>query len=335
MSTQKESSTNEVEKKAVEKKDTASAKKTTAKKAIRKGKWGIVGIILVLCIAVIGALYLIVYQYPQQNAVRNALVSTLPFPVAYVEGSFVTVEEYEHGVDGVMKFFEVQEEQQLGLVEQQDNDTIRTQELDRFIRVALLDKIAKEQGISVTSEELETYFEQEILPQSPGGIEEATTTFKDLYNWTVEDFKKYVLYEVVLSQRINESYVSDESKNAELRAEATALYNEIQEGNKPFSELAKEHSDDTVSAANGGMLGYFGKGVMIEEFEQAAFALEVGEVSQPIKTSFGYHIIKVTDRDDEAGSIQARHILLAFPSVYEQVDELKESSTIVTLLPQY
>jgi parvulin-like peptidyl-prolyl isomerase len=64
-----------------------------------------------------------------------------------------------------------------------------------------------------------------------------------------------------------------------------------------FAALALEYSDDTGSAAQGGDLGWFGRGMMIKEFDDAVFAMQPGEVSNPIKTSFGYHIIKVDERD--------------------------------------
>jgi foldase protein PrsA len=63
-----------------------------------------------------------------------------------------------------------------------------------------------------------------------------------------------------------------------------------------FASLAKNFSIDTGSAASGGDLGYFSKGAMIPEFENASFGLELGEISAPVKSRFGYHIIKVYDR---------------------------------------
>ena len=62
-----------------------------------------------------------------------------------------------------------------------------------------------------------------------------------------------------------------------------------------FAKLSREFSDDPGSAANGGDLGYFEKGVMVKEFEQAAFSLNKGQISDLVKTVYGYHIIKVED----------------------------------------
>ena len=63
-----------------------------------------------------------------------------------------------------------------------------------------------------------------------------------------------------------------------------------------FEDLAKKYSKCPSGASNGGNLGFFGRGMMVPEFEQAAFALKVGEFSQPVKTQFGYHLIKVIDK---------------------------------------
>ncbi len=66
--------------------------------------------------------------------------------------------------------------------------------------------------------------------------------------------------------------------------------------NEPFEELAKKYSRDTQSAQKGGELDYFTREQMVPEFAKAAFALKPGEVSGPVKTAFGYHIIKLIDR---------------------------------------
>jgi peptidyl-prolyl cis-trans isomerase D len=66
-------------------------------------------------------------------------------------------------------------------------------------------------------------------------------------------------------------------------------------GGADFAALAKQYSEDDSNNMNGGDLDYFGRGRMVAEFEQAAFAMKAGEISGPVKTAFGYHIIKVVD----------------------------------------
>ena len=78
--------------------------------------------------------------------------------------------------------------------------------------------------------------------------------------------------------------------------EALKIKEEINKG-KEFAKAAKEVSL-CPSGENGGDLGYFTRGQMVKEFEDAAFSMEVGQVSNPIKTQFGYHLIYLTDKKD-------------------------------------
>jgi parvulin-like peptidyl-prolyl isomerase len=69
---------------------------------------------------------------------------------------------------------------------------------------------------------------------------------------------------------------------------------ELERSDKSFAELAKEKSEGP-SGENGGDLGFFGRGKMAKPFEKKAFELDTGEVSEPVETEFGWHIIKKTD----------------------------------------
>ena len=75
------------------------------------------------------------------------------------------------------------------------------------------------------------------------------------------------------------------------QSEAITILDRIKNGEK-FGKLAKELSIDSGSAKRDGSLGYFGRGKMVKEFENAAFSLDIGKISEPIKTQYGYHIIK-------------------------------------------
>lgn len=78
--------------------------------------------------------------------------------------------------------------------------------------------------------------------------------------------------------------------------EAKDLYEQIQNG-ADFAELAMEHSL-CPSKRDGGDLRFFGRGMMVKPFEDAAFDMEVGQVSEPVQTQFGWHLIKLTDKKD-------------------------------------
>ena len=75
------------------------------------------------------------------------------------------------------------------------------------------------------------------------------------------------------------------------QSEALAVLEKIKNGEK-FGKLAKELSIDSGSAKRDGNLGYFGRGKMVKEFEKSAFNLQTGQISEPVKTQYGYHIIK-------------------------------------------
>jgi parvulin-like peptidyl-prolyl isomerase len=96
---------------------------------------------------------------------------------------------------------------------------------------------------------------------------------------------------------VTESIPTGPMDDAAALALAKKLRQRILDG-EDFAELAAEYSQDPGSAANGGDLGWFGRGAMVPEFEDAAFSLAVGEVSEPVRTQFGWHLIDVVEKDD-------------------------------------
>ena len=86
---------------------------------------------------------------------------------------------------------------------------------------------------------------------------------------------------------------------AEALAKAQDLRKRIQAG-EDFAQLARQESDDTGSGTNGGDLGFFRRGQMVPSFEEAAFALPPGELSEPVKSPFGYHVIRVEAKESKS-----------------------------------
>ncbi|MCL6642457.1 MAG: peptidylprolyl isomerase [Candidatus Bipolaricaulota bacterium] len=88
---------------------------------------------------------------------------------------------------------------------------------------------------------------------------------------------------------------ASEAEIAQAKKQIEDIKKEL-EGGADFAELAKKYSQDPGSAPNGGDLGFFSRGQMVKEFEEAAFSLEPGQVSDPVRTQFGFHLIKVEEK---------------------------------------
>lgn len=99
--------------------------------------------------------------------------------------------------------------------------------------------------------------------------------------------------EIPRQDEVNASHILVETED-----KAKEVLGKVEKG-EDFGKLAEEYSGDPGSKANGGKLGYFTKGQMVKEFEDAAFALKKGEVSKPVQSKFGWHIIKVDDRREK------------------------------------
>lgn len=161
-----------------------------------------------------------------------------------------------------------------------------------MIKEELLYKEAKKQGLEKDKDyqtKLEEFNKMNLITTLlKKEIEEKTKIedkeIKEFYDKHSEEFK--------VGSGVKASHILVETE-----AEAQNILKRLQKG-ESFAKLAKELSKDHASAKNGGDLGFFGRGSMVPEFEKVAFSLKAGETSQPVKTQFGYHIIKVTEKKD-------------------------------------
>jgi peptidyl-prolyl cis-trans isomerase C len=130
------------------------------------------------------------------------------------------------------------------------------------------------------------------------GITLSDADLQKVYDGNKNDYEKVTARHILIA--FKGSPAAQPGKKDLTEAEAKAKAEEIKkkiEGGAKFDELAKTESDDKGSGARGGELGSFGRGQMVEEFEKAAFAAKVGDVVGPVRTQYGYHIIKIDAHD--------------------------------------
>ncbi len=164
--------------------------------------------------------------------------------------------------------------------------------VDFKLKVAAAEE-ARYDTISSIRKELLGYKEQMVLPNivDTAFIErEARITYENTAKRFGTDDMLTASHILVLVRQDASTEVANAAK-----ARIDSIYN-VLKGGADFAEVAKACSDDKGSAQNGGSLGQFGKGMMIPDFENAAYALKIGEMSAPIKSTVGWHIIKMEDR---------------------------------------
>lgn len=162
-----------------------------------------------------------------------------------------------------------------------------------------------------------------LVADAPGWISDADASVSDR---AIQDYYRQNRdrFQVPATARVAYTWISTGATAADSIAaldRAQSVRQEILDGGS-FSELARIESDDFQSGREGGNLGSFTRGQMVGPFEEAAFSLPVGELSEPVQTDFGWHLIEVLARDEEAGTVEARHILFGYAPAGEREIEL-------------
>ncbi|MFC4101093.1 peptidylprolyl isomerase [Paenibacillus xanthanilyticus] len=217
-----------------------------------------------------------------------------------------------------------------------------SQMLDNLIQEELVKQEAKKKGIVISDKDVDAEMAQ-IKKQFSSDSEFHAALQQS--NMTLEDLKKQIPMQLRIRKLVElRAKVSDEEvkqyfeanramfdqpeevKASHILVSTKAQADEIMmqlKGGADFAKLAKEQSTDTGSKGTGGDLGFFGRGVMVSEFEEAAFSLKVGELGGPIETEFGFHIIKVTGyKEAKAATLEGKKAEIREQLIRQKIAEL-------------
>lgn len=251
---------------------------------------------------------------------------TPPAPLAaQVNGQYIFLTDYERRV--------AQYEQALadqGL----DPAQARDQVLEGLIDGALIQQGAVALGIQVSDEELDRQVEADI---EAGGGQAAFNEWLEATGQTREDYRE-MLRQSMISQRAMEAVTGGLQTEAEQvharhiqvesEEEAREILAQLQQG-ADFATLARERSTDLATRENGGDLGWFPRGMVAPELENAAFALQPGEVSDVLPLGEGYHLIQLVEREAARPLPPDMQIELQQAAFERWLAELRAAATIV------
>ncbi|WMJ76471.1 MULTISPECIES: peptidylprolyl isomerase [unclassified Sedimentibacter] len=274
---------------------------------------------------------------------------------AKVNDKVITQEEYDENLSVYKKMAENQYGADAWEQEISEGQTMgsyyESTLLDQLIMDLLLVEAAEKEGITISEEELKGELDNF---KAYLDTDEQYQQFLENYGMTEEylkeSLKKEFLINHYLALKIENLQPTDEElqtlfndlkMNIKIKAshilvntedEAKNVVERLNNGEN-FEDLATELSLDTVSAANGGDLDYFEYTDMVQPFSEAAFSMEIGEISEPVKSDFGYHIIKVNDKivDDEITVETEKTALTEYYKSFkyeELLEKLKSEATI-------
>lgn len=263
-----------------------------------------------------------------------------PKLAAVVNGQDITINELDQFANLqqiVMSLYQQHQQFAQVLLQSEEGQELlnrfRKTKLDGLISQTLLEQEAKKRGISISDKDKDDIFNQQISAikrqnnltddqlkevlkkQGINSLEQYKEVFfqNNEQNLVINKLREEVTSDINVSDKEIEEYYNNNKSNykhdeqvkashilVEKEEKAKELIDKLNSGAN-FTELAKNNSTGP-SAKNGGNLGFFSKKDMVEPFTNAAFNLNVGEISEkPVKTQYGYHIIKVTDKK-EAGT---------------------------------
>ncbi|HEY8363378.1 MAG TPA: peptidylprolyl isomerase [Tissierellaceae bacterium] len=273
--------------------------------------------------------------------------------VAKVDGVGITEDEFNTRFE----IYKNITEQQLGegSLKQVNEETGKTGEeelKEDILEMLIMEKIianeASKANLEVTDDEVNAVLNQYV--QLFGGEEQFNETLENSFitkeflaesiknDLLLNKHKEYFIENATVTEEEAQEYFEENKDDLVVIRARHILVKTEEEGKEvlerlkngeDFAKVAEEVSVDKVSAMNGGDLGYFGKGSMIAEFEEAAFSLEPGETSDLVKTEVGYHIIRVEDKRDTFESLKDDIIeFLKEQKYYDNLQQLRENAKV-------
>ncbi|HZK40352.1 MAG TPA: peptidylprolyl isomerase [Atribacterota bacterium] len=238
--------------------------------------------------------------------------------IAEVNKSGITSDQLQ---SAFLKAISQYDEKTLSSLDQSTILSFKKNILNQLIDYEIFYQQAQKEKIKISNDEIDLEIDKiKDNFSSPEEFNAALTANDTTLAQLKEDIKRQILINKVLEETKNQVTITDEelleyyNENEEslfepeqvharhilvkTEEEANNLLLQLKEGIIDFAELAKEKSIDS-SASNGGDLGFFARGQMVKEFEDAAFSLKPGEISGVVKTQFGYHIIKCEEKKEE------------------------------------
>lgn len=295
-----------------------------------KGKkmfyWGLgAGAVVIVLLAVAAFCYLALSQLKTDKTTLS-MAKILGLPAGFVNGGRVLYSDFAEDVPAVRRFYESQKALNPQATVPSEEE-IKKSVWDRLVKQAIMQRLADQDNLRVTGKDVDDEYAKFV--ESVGSAEKATQTVGESYRWTPKQFKERIIRQFLLQEKVANATSTATFLEEGVKTKAEQVLAAVREGKKSFEDLATEFGEDATKD-KGGDLGWFGKGAMIPEFEEAVAKMEPGQISDLVKTRFGYHIIKLVEKKMEKGEQKwrASHILTRGMPFEQYLDALVKKASI-------
>lgn len=278
--------------------------------------WYSLIIIGIVAAALLIVTSLMLYRWQNTSDFAYRITQVVPFPVARVEGEFVSYEDYLFELRHNVHYLVEQEQVDFNENPSQLIGT-RQEALNKVKEAVILEQTARENGITVSEEEIDQQIAILTSGGSVGGIDQAETYIREYFDWNLEDWRRS-LRDQILKQKVTPILDSD------ARERAQAALDDLNAG-ASFEDVAEEHSDDLVTNTGGGELRPIERinEEFPPEFITAVFALGEGETSDFVQTPFGIHIIRHLETVSE-DEVRVAHVFIQYKNIDQVLDQQVE-----------
>jgi len=287
--------------------------------------------VLLVIIIIIGATQfafgILIYGFKSMDKTTRIAAKIVPYPAVMTNQSAITYSQYLSERDYIRHFYKATDQDK-----NIDFAAIDKEIVNQLVENRLINLEAFLYGVKVPKSAIAETINQ--ITEQNGGEDNVAKVLDDLYGLSIEEFQRLVKLQLLREKVDKEMIAKIEARHILVRVAEDATAEQIEaarvkiEGYKTeitqgldFAEAAKKYSEDVGSAEAGGLLDPFAKGEMVKEFSDAAFSAKVGEIIGPIKTDFGWHIIKV---EKKSGKIEQTFV--------EWLTDVKKNSLVIKLI---
>lgn len=314
----------------------------TKKERIKKHKiWLIVGAAAAVIFLFLLFLVLGVYKFNWSNRFFVAATKIIPFPAVYIRGAgIIPVWEIKADDAAIKKFYESQDFEKIGMrvdfSTDQGKKRLQVKEkgiINKLVENKVIENLAKARGITLTDTTVATELKSNI--QQFGNKDNLMSDLARLYGWTIDDFEQKVVKPEMYSEKLAEVYASSLDTSSQ-QSKIKSLYDRVASKKEDFAKVAKENSDGQ-SATNGGDLGWSTKDQLVQQVAEKAFSMKTGEISEPIKSPLGFHILKLLEKKTENGEdmVHLAQIFVKIPTYSDWLSSQMKNYSVTVFLKDY